>query len=191
MFELSRTIARNAQSDVEDSKNVKMALTSLGYYDDTETGLSPYGDDQLFESIKDFQKGHDLKVDGVMKPKGLTETRIVQKLKSNKSAGNVFTDFKRNFDDMNDAKTHGADKYFHCKANYQAAKRGWVSKATARFLSDAKEAKDKYYESYPDSDIVMDQHANFHGRKAADSGYYKSAEEACAIFRPKSLDKRY
>lgn len=41
MFRLKGVVARDSSTDIEDSGNIKMALTALGYYDDTETGLSP------------------------------------------------------------------------------------------------------------------------------------------------------
>lgn len=189
MFDLNETVSRNNKAELEDTANVKTALTALGYYDDTETGLSPYTDDQLFQSVQFFQKDNDLKVDGVLNPKGPTEQKIKEKLKKDEKAGNAFMDFKRNFDKMNEANTDGADKYFHCVANYEAAKRGWDGKLVATALSNAKEIKDKYWDGHPDS---FDDHvANKVGRNNSKLKGYKSAQEACAIFRPESLDEKY
>lgn len=189
MFILKGPVARNSPTHLEDSANIKMALTSLGYYDDTETGLSPYGDRQLFQSIKSFQKDNALKVDGIINPDGPTQKSIKEKLAENKGSGNAFIDFKKNFDLMNEANTKDADKYFHCVANYEATQRGWGGEMTAGILSDAKELKDKYWERYEDGE--EDQKANRHGRKTAKSGQYSSAREACAIFRPAGLDEKY
>lgn len=72
MFELSRTIARNASLDLDDTAKVKFSMAALGHYDDSETGLSSYADDKLFTAINDFQKDNNLKVDGVIKPNGET-----------------------------------------------------------------------------------------------------------------------
>ena len=191
MFELKDIVASNVHTDLDDSANIKLAMTSLGHYDDTETGLYPYGDSQLFTAVKDFQKENSLKVDGVVKPEGPTHKTIKKQLKGDERAGSVFQDFKRNFDDMNKTRLHGGDKYFHCKANYEATKRGWLGGLSARVLSDAKEFKDQYIKGYPQSDIDADQKANRHGRSAAKSGKYQSAREACAIFRPEGLDDKY
>ncbi|SOB59839.1 protein of unknown function [Pseudodesulfovibrio profundus] len=49
------------------------------------------------------------------------------------------SDFVRNYTDMREANTVGADKYFHCKANYEASKRGPGGKAAAWTLSEARE----------------------------------------------------
>lgn len=196
MFELNDTIERNANTEEKDTANVKMALTSLGYYDDTETGLSPYADDSFFHSVKDFQKDNDLKVDGIVKPKGPTEEKIKEKLTKDKKAGNAFGDFKRNRDNMIEARTKGADKYFHCVANYEAAERGWLGDIAASTLSTVREVsqspkifKDGFIETT--SNAIKDHKANRHGRNKARSKQYRSAKEACAIFRPKGLNEKY
>ncbi len=191
MFKLKRTIARNRKIDLNDTAVIKIGLTSLGYYDDTETGLSPYADDDLFHSIKAFQKDHNLEVDGVIKPDGPTQAKMKEKINENEKAGNAFMDFKRNFEDMNATRLEGGDKYFHCKANYEAASRGWVGKMTSKILSDVKEMKDMYIDADPSIESQTDQIANYHGREAVLSGKYTSAKEACAIFRPKGLDDKY
>jgi len=189
MFDLTTTVSRNNNTDLEDTANVKTALTALGYYDDTETGLSPYADDKMFQSVQFFQKDNNLKIDGVLKPKGETEEKLKENLKKDKKAGNAFMDFKNNFDKMNEANTDGADKYFHCVANYEATKRGWNGKLVASALSEAKELKDKYWNGYEDG---FDDHvANKVGRDNAKLKGYKSAQEACAIFRPDNLDEKY
>lgn len=51
-------------------------------------------------------------------------------------------DFRRNFSDMNTTHIPGADKYFHCKANCQAARRGTGGEHAACLLSNMKEGKD-------------------------------------------------
>ena len=182
MFNLNGT-------NLDDTANIKFALTSLGYYDDSHTGLSPYADDQLFHSIQSFQKDKNLKVDGVINPSGETDQEINKSLKKDKKAGNAFKDFKNNFDKMNEANTIGADKYFHCIANYEAASRGWGGAIVAKSLSDLKEVKDKYINKYEDGD--EDQQANIFGRKAGKSKKYHSAKAACSLFRPKGLDEKY
>lgn len=191
MFELKKFVARNASTDPDDTASIKFAMTSLGYYDDTETGLSPYGDDQLFHAVQDFQRDNDLEADGMINPNGPTQEKINTRLKNDPKAGNAFIDFVRNRMDMVRANTIGSDKYFHCKANYEATERGWFNSLAARVLSDTKELRDQYYEGYSKRDIDEDQEANEHGREAAKSGKYDSAKAACAIYRPKELDGKY
>jgi len=191
MFELKSVVSRNSPTEMEDSKNVKFALTALDYYDDDEAGFSPYGDRKLFNAIQSFQKENDLKVDGVIKPDGPTHGKMKEGLRKNPKSGSAFEDFKRNFNLMNESNTHGADKYFHCIANYEASSRGWIGRIASKILSDGKELKDRYHRRYGSDDIEADQKANQHGRTAAQSGKYGSAKEACAIFRPSGLDEKY
>lgn len=190
MFELKTTVAKNAPTDVEDQATIKTAMTVLGHYDDTETGLSPYADTKLFHAVTDFQKDNDLKVDGVIKPDGSTQKTIKEKLGKLKPAKDAFDDFVRNRQDMIDAKFKGGDKYFHCKANYEAAKRGWVGKATGFALNVGRELYGTIKGDGP-KDMLEDMKANAYGYNAAKSNKYKSAKEACAIHRPKGLDDKY
>ncbi|MCL2162001.1 MAG: hypothetical protein FWH56_09010, partial [Betaproteobacteria bacterium] len=60
----------------------------------------------------------------------------------NKFGGRMFLatgDFIRNYRDMREANTIGGDKYFHCKANCEASKRGAYGKWTAEKLSNGRE----------------------------------------------------
>lgn len=191
MFTLTSRVASNSPTDLEDSATIKLALTSLGYYDDTETGLSPYGDRQLFQAIKSFQKDNNLGVDGIINPDGPTQKTIKEKLESVPQAAGAFEDFIKNWQDMRQANTIDADKYFHCKANYNATQRGWTGKQTAENLSDVREVYGRFKPDHTQADEIADQEANKYGRKAALSGKFQSAEEACAIYRPKDLDGKY
>jgi hypothetical protein len=197
MFILNKVIARNSPVDLEDMAKTKFALTSLNYYDDTKAGMSPYGDDDVFNSIKSFQKDSNLRIDGVMKPEGPTHTAIKTKLDQDKTAGNVFTDFIKNYEDMRSANTIGADKYFHCKANYEASQRGWSGLAAANFMSNMREAGNMAVDTFKKGvgrtvrDVADDQKANKYGRDAARAGNFSSASEACSIFRPKGLNDKY
>lgn len=190
MFNLKGSVARDSSTHIEDSGNIKMALTALGYYDAAETGLSPYGDNQLFRAIKTFQKDNNLRVDGVIKPDGPTQKSIKEKLEASPQAVGAFKDFVKNWWDMREANTIDADKYFHCKANYEATKRGWRGEASAENLSNMRESYGQM-KGDPESDKEADQKANRYGRSAARSGKYKSARDACALYRPKGLDDKY
>lgn len=197
MFTLKTTIARNASTDPEDTAAVKFALTGLGYYDDARSGLSPYGDDKLFRAINAFQKDNNLKIDGVIKPDGPTQKTMKKRLKNNEKAGNVFGDFLKNYRDMKKTGFVDGDKYFHCKANYEATERGWGGETAAHILSKTKEVLWAPREIYRGgvfgawNDTKQDMRANRHGREAAKSGKYRSAQDACAIYRPKGLDEKY
>ena len=197
MFELKKTVGRNYQADLDDTAKTKFAMTSLEYYDDTETGLAPYADDQLFKSVRAFQKDNDLKVDGVMKPEGETQNKIKEKLYNSSQTLGAYKDFVKNYFDLKRSNTIGSDKYFHCKANYEATKRGKNGEKAAKTMSDKKESLDKFrkkhlkIEQFSDLDSFRDQKANIWGREAAKTDKFSSSNEACAIFRPEGLDEKY
>lgn len=197
MFSLKGTISRNAHVDLNDSAHTKFAMTALGYYDDADAGLSPYPDDKLFKAIKGFQRRNQLEDDGVIKHDGPTQEKINLRLQEDQKSGNAFSDFLGNYKDMREVNVAGADKYFHCKANYEATKRGWDGFAAAAFISNMREAENLAIDPFRKGllpvikDIGQDQGANFHGRNAALSGRFSSSREACAIFRPKGLDEKY
>lgn len=52
--------------------------------------------------------------------------------------------FLVNYYQMRDADTHGADKYFHAKANCEAAQRGIVGEMIAKAIGDLREFVDSY-----------------------------------------------
>lgn len=122
---LARSVGRDRNTHLDDTAKTKFALTALGHYEDDDSGLSPFADDALFKSVRSFQEQNGLAVDGVLNPDGPTQTEINRQLASNSGSGNAFGDFLRNYEDMKDANTIGADKYFHYKANYEASSRGW------------------------------------------------------------------
>ena len=53
-------------------------------------------------------------------------------------------DFIRNYREMRKANTIGADKYFHSKANCDAAKRGKIGELVAKGISDLREFTDLF-----------------------------------------------
>ncbi|HEY7811306.1 MAG TPA: RHS repeat-associated core domain-containing protein [Allosphingosinicella sp.] len=101
-------------------------------------------------------------------------------------------DFARNYNDMRKANTIGADKYFHCKANCEAASRGPVGEFVAEKISNAREITDQRVKGDPRSASQADQRANRQGRGAGatkrDPGICKAA---CGKFRPGKLDRKY
>jgi peptidoglycan hydrolase-like protein with peptidoglycan-binding domain len=60
----------------------KSALAQTGHYQVPDFGITPYPDTSMIDGIKKFQKENGLKVDGVMKPQGSTETALGQQTKS-------------------------------------------------------------------------------------------------------------
>lgn len=105
-------------------------------------------------------------------------------------AGAATLDFVGNFEDMRDANTIGADKYFHCKANCQAARRGRYGEATARALSDIREIYGEYVKGDPASDVQADQAANRFGR-ASSKRSPAGCDMVCSSLRPPGLSLRY
>eukprot|EP01039_Chlorochromonas_danica_P001200 gene1200-1310_t len=88
-------------------------------------------------------------------------------------------DFLRNYKDMHEANTIGADKYFHAKANYEAAQRGGFGKFTAQVFSYGREATDVLRGK--SSDWKEDMRANSHGWNGGDPN----------VYRPRGLPDRY
>ena len=87
------------------------------------------------------------------------------------------------------------DNYYHCKANYEAAKRGNIGAVTAAGIGVGRELFD-----YPknllrnksfakaNDDFKNDLNVNADARKMADSDLYNSSFEACDKYRPPKYD---
>jgi len=197
MFDLEKNIVRDSSLSFDDTAKVKFSLTALGYYDDSNTGLSPYADDSLFIAINDFQNDNGLKSDGIINQKGETQRVIKKSLQERPDAKSAFSAFWKNYKNMRKSNTIGADKYFHCRANYEASEKGWGGFAVAAFLSNMREATDIVKGTFKSGpietakDVIKDQSVNKYGRDAARTGNFKSSQEACSIFRPKALDEKY
>ncbi len=73
-FRLRSTLSASTRADKNDNLNTKSALGSLGY---------KHPNNNLFESIRQFQSDHGLKRDGIMKPNGET-ARMLGKVLENK-----------------------------------------------------------------------------------------------------------
>lgn len=113
-------------------------------------------------------------------------------------------DFKRNYHDIKEANTKLSDKYFHAKANCQAAQRGQAGADIARGLSDLRENTDLIKNQYKKkkdgtkmkpSEIIEDyrddHYANLYGRLQG----LQNPNTDCRIlvdkYRPKGLNKKY
>jgi RHS repeat-associated protein len=101
---------------------------------------------------------------------------------------NAIGDFLNNYQNMRDANTIGADKYFHCMANCQAAKEGPVGKSIADIISEGRELFDEYFKGDSRSACDADRAANIKGR---DSDPNTPCSQSCDSLRPNGLDPRY
>jgi len=108
-------------------------------------------------------------------------------------------DLSRNYFDMKKDRTIGADDYFHCKANYEAAQRGKYGALAAQILGDEKEIfdyfKNRYYKglSHPDAlaDYWHDKDVNNQGRQLAKNPLYSTSKKACSYQRVKGVNEKY
>lgn len=102
----------------------------------------------------------------------------------------AISDFLRNYQDMRDANTISADKYFHCLANCQATKRGPAGESVACKISDSREWIDQNIKGDSTNASVADQAANAIGRSEALASPMPCSE-ICGGFRPNGLPTRY
>lgn len=102
----------------------------------------------------------------------------------------ALSDFTRNYNNMRAANTVGADKYFHCKANCEATRRGMSGEALACTISDTREWTDQNVKFDPASASLADQAANALGRSEALASS-RSCSDVCSGFRPRGLPARY
>ncbi|XP_006904783.2 serum amyloid A-5 protein [Pteropus alecto] len=89
-------------------------------------------------------------------------------------------DMWRAYSDMREANYKGADKYFHARGNYDAARRGPGGAWAARVISDAREGIQRL-SGHGAADSRADQAANRWGRSGKDPNH----------FRPAGLPKKY
>lgn len=111
----------------------------------------------------------------------------------------TISDFIRNYNDMKEANTIGADKYFHSKANCDGSKRGELGAEVAKAISDLREFTDLFKnvlvkemtvaESLEDS--KGDQEANEYGREQGRKYPNQDSSESVKIYRPNGLPEQY
>ncbi|XP_015719668.1 serum amyloid A protein-like [Coturnix japonica] len=90
-------------------------------------------------------------------------------------------DMWRAYRDMREANYIGADKYFHARGNYDAARRGPGGAWIAKVISDAREGWQSGVSGRGAEDTRLDQEANAWGRSGGDPNRY----------RPKGLPSKY
>ncbi|CAO2632636.1 Serum amyloid A-2 protein [Lemmus lemmus] len=105
-----------------------------------------------------------------------------------KEAGQGTRDMWRAYTDMREANWIGADKYFHARGNYDAARRGPGGAWAAEVLSTSKKyfqgLLNRYYlgmRNHGLEDSMADQEANRWGRSGKDPNHY----------RPRGLPDKY
>ena len=100
-------------------------------------------------------------------------------------------DFLGNYNDMRQANTIGADKYFHCKANCEAAQRGEGGEDAAQCISDFREWVDQNIKGDPPAALAADQAANAYGRGQGTANPTGNCRQLCSSYRPSGLSSQY
>jgi RHS repeat-associated protein len=98
-------------------------------------------------------------------------------------------DFAKNYMQMREANTKGADKYFHCKANCEAAQRGPVGAKVSEVISEAREFVDQHVFGDPPDSSEADRSANTTGRVGGANSDVP-CQLICAPHRPRGLDEK-
>jgi len=99
--------------------------------------------------------------------------------------------FINNYQNMKDANTIGADKYFHCKANCEAAQVSDIGSGVAKTISDTREWVDQNIKGDPEVASQQDQEANYYGREQGSNHLDTPCTDICQPFRPNGLDSKY
>jgi hypothetical protein len=99
-------------------------------------------------------------------------------------------DFAKNYVELRQANTKGADKYFHCMANCESAQRGPGGALAADLISSTREGIDYYTnqlkglsEAESTADCLADMRANEAGRQAGIDG--TRCYPACRPYEPR------
>ncbi|KAM6172047.1 serum amyloid A-3 protein-like isoform 1-T1 [Erethizon dorsatum] len=91
-----------------------------------------------------------------------------------REAGQGTGDMWRAYSDMREANYKNADKYFHARGNYDAARRGPGGAWAARVISDARERIQEFM-GHGAEDSRADQFANEWGRSGKDPNHFRPA----------------
>ena len=112
---------------------------------------------------------------------------------------NAIGDFARNYNDMIEADWKYSDKYFHAKANCQAAQRGLLGEVIANAISLLREIEEGTRKVVSKGntlteqikDAKQDMKANKYGRKQGKTYPDDRCEVLIDIFRPNGLPDKY
>jgi|GEM_PF-4542450 len=81
-FNVDSTVSASSNINADDVFKTKSALNAVGNYDVPNFGITDIPDMGMIDGLKKFQSNNGLKVDGVMKPGGPTESALGQTLVS-------------------------------------------------------------------------------------------------------------
>ncbi len=146
LISLEKTVRPVEVNNLNDINAVRNAMEQISDY----KGDSPvfyerfFMDKPLEDSIKNYQKENGLKVDGILEPKGETENSLNQLFRSMKSKVDATKALVGNYLEMHKHGLTNGDDFFHCKANYEAAKKSEESEKFSKLLGDKKEDFDYY-----------------------------------------------
>ncbi|NVK19633.1 MAG: hypothetical protein HWE30_13115 [Methylocystaceae bacterium] len=76
IFSVGNTISQSSNTQPDDVLKTKSALAQTGDYKVPDFGITDIPDMGMIDGLKKFQKKNGLKVDGVMKPGGPTESKL-------------------------------------------------------------------------------------------------------------------
>ena len=127
------------------------------------------------------------------------KTRVENYIDELKQIYNAVNVFIRNYNDMKEANTIGADKYFHSKANCEASQLGDFGEITAKGISDLREFTDSFKNVYikgmtkieSAKDSADDEEANKYGRSQGRNNPNENCGDLVEIYRPNGLPIRY
>ncbi|MCV2885764.1 hypothetical protein OE749_13785 [Aestuariibacter sp. AA17] len=109
--------------------------------------------------------------------------------------GKVLDKFGKNYSDMRDANTIGADKYCHCKANCEAAISSDLGEELSEVISDTREWTDQNIKGDSEESSAADQEANKQGRDAGSEMRKQQQPQACPVacgdLKLEALDEKY
>jgi hypothetical protein len=80
IFSVGNTISQSSNIKPDDVLKTKNALAQIGHYEVPSFGITDTPDMGMINGLKDFQQNNGLKVDGIMKPNGPTESKIGETL---------------------------------------------------------------------------------------------------------------
>jgi len=182
-------------SDLNDPPEDDELCDCWKFYDEIEEvvgdarSLKDEVDIEIDDMVKILQKNY-------IGPFGINIEDCYNALKKIHTAISIFI---KNYNDMKIANTKKADKYFHSKANCEAAQLGNVGEITAQAISDLREFTDSFKNvcakkmAIKDSlkDIKEDQEANKYGRRQGSANLYHSCRDLVEIYRPNGLPTKY
>ncbi|MDR1008395.1 MAG: hypothetical protein LBL65_07565 [Campylobacteraceae bacterium] len=104
----------------------------------------------------------------------------------------AYLDFINNYIDMQAANTKNSDKYFHCKANCEAASHGAIGYTISIGISEIREISDEYIKKDSAEDCNADRAANDYGRRGGSrKSNGVSCQQICDKYRPNGLPSNY